>query len=182
MNRHFVLSLVIAVLAVCSFPAASRAEEGGIAVVDIQRLLTESLAGKSLQSQLKERRDSLQGEATAIEKKLKGEEQTIIKKRADLSPEEFEKKKKDFESSVLSSRKKILEKSNSLDDDRKEALGKLRDGIAKAAADIADEKKYKLVVDRQFVVLVEKSLDVTDEVLGRLNDQVKSIPLAKKSK
>lgn len=180
--KHFVFSLLAICLIFVSGLSSARAEEvvaAKIAVLDVQKLLAESLAGKSLQEQLKARRDTLQGEASAIEKKLKGEEQSIIKGRASLEPEEFEKKKKTFESDVLSSRKEILKKSNELDEARKEALTKLRNGIAKAAADIADEKKFQLVVDRQFVVLVEQSLDITDLVLAKLNDQVKSISLAK---
>lgn len=181
--KHLVFSLLVTALIFVSGFSPARAEEAAtankVAVLDVQKLLVESLAGKSLQEQLKERRDNLQGEASAIEKKLKGEEQTLIKERSSLSSEEFEKKKKKFEEDVLSSRKEILRKSNELDGARKEALGKLRSGIAKAAADIADEKKFQLVVDRQFVVLVEESLDVTDLVLAKLNDQVKSISLAK---
>jgi outer membrane protein len=181
--------LVAAVLALAFLPGITRAEDSGtksatlpIAVIDMQGIMESSEAGKSIIAQLKDRRESLQKEAADLEKKLRETEQELIQGRKDMNPEEFEKKKKEFETQFSKDRQTILKQSGDLENARKAALRDLREKIAKVSADLADERKFMMVADREFVVIVDKSLDVTGEVLKRLNDTVKKIPLSDSGK
>jgi outer membrane protein len=153
-----------------------------IAVLDMQQVVESSSAGKSILSQLKSRREALQKEASSLEKKLREEEQKLIQGRKEMKPEDFEKKKKEFEAEFAKDRQTILKKSSELENSRKAALRNLRDQIGKVSADLADERKYMLIVDREFVVITEQSMDVTAEVLKRLNETVKTVPLPESGK
>lgn len=168
----FALLFSVAVLNVTSAHAQT-----SIGAVDVRKLVEQSDAGKSIQEALKTRRDALQKEANSFEKKMREKEQELIKQRKSLKAEEFEAKKKAFEEDFVKSRQTILKKSTELDNQRKAALKKLQENIAKVTADIADGKKIQLVVDRELVVIVDQSLDLTEEALKKLNEQVKSIPL-----
>ena len=151
-----------------------------IGIIDTRKIVEESLAGKSLAAQLKVRQEQLQKEASAFEKKLKDEEQDIIAQRTKLKPEEFDAKKKAFEQEFMKSRQSIISKSSDLDTLRKNALAELQKNMAKASADVADEKKLQMIIDRQFVILAQEDMDVTKEVMTKLDALVKTIPLGGK--
>lgn len=164
------------VLALTSYASVSRADSL-VAAVDVRKLIETSSAGKSIQVALKAKRDVLQKEANAFEKKMRDQEQALIQERKTIKPEDFEVKKKAFEENFVKTRQSIVKKTTDLDNQRKAALRKLQEQIAKATADIADEKKIKIVVDRELVVIVDQTLDLTDEVLKKVDERVKSIPL-----
>lgn len=173
------LALLAIAFATLSLSAVEAFAEVSIGIIDTRKIVDESAAGKNLAAQLKNRQESLQKEAGAFEQKLKAEEQDIIAKRKEMKPEEFDAKKKAFEQEFMKSRQTILTKSSDLDTVRKKALAELQKNLAKAAADIADEKKLSMIVDRQFVILAEESMDITAEVMKKLNETVKEIPLGK---
>lgn len=151
--------------------------ETNIGIIDTRKIVEESAVGKDLSAQLKTRQDALQKQASAFEQKLKAEEQDIVSKRKDMKPEEFEAKKKAFEQEFVKSRQAILTKSSDLDNLRKQALAEIQKYLAKASADVADEKKLQLIVDRQFVILAEEKMDITAEVMKKLDASVKTMPL-----
>lgn len=155
----------------------ARAEGTSVAVVDVRKLVEQSVAGKGIHAALKTKRDALQKEAAAIEKKLRADQQSLISKRKDMKPEEFETKKKAFEAEFTKMNESIRKKVTDLDNQRKKALQTLQENVGKVTADIADARKIKLVIDRELVVIVDQALDLTDEVLKKLDERVKSIPL-----
>ena len=174
--KKLALSAIALATLIIAAPAPSFADTA-IGIIDTRKIVDESAAGKSLSAQLKTRQDALQKEASAFEQKLKAEEQEIVSKRKDMKPEEFDAKKKAFEQEFMKSRQAILTKSSDLDTLRKKALAELQKNLAKASADVADEKKLQLIVDRQFVILAEEKMDITAEVMKKLDASVKSIPL-----
>ena len=108
---------------------------------------------------------------------MRAQQQELIKGRKDMKAEEFEAKKKAFESEFIKSNESMRKKVTDLDKQRKQALHTLQENIAKVSADIADERKIQMVVDRELVVIVDQSLDLTEEALKRLDAQIKNIPL-----
>ena len=174
--KHALGILFCALLLLTGYSAEAKAEQT-IAVVDVRKLVEESAAGKSIQTVLKTKRDALQKEANAFEKKMREDEQAVIKSSKESKPEEFAAKKKAFEENFVKTRQSILKRTTDLDNQRKAALRKLQEHIGAVTADLADEKKIKLVVDRELVVIVDQSLDMTDAALKALDARVKSIPL-----
>lgn len=178
---------VLAVLAVLTggfMPLTAQAAEqvGGnpvvIAVLDLEQVVQKSTAGQSITSAIKVREDSLKKEADGYKKSLRAKEVKLVDDRkAGQNDKDFDAAKKAFEQDVKKSQQAIVDKGIALEKSKLEALKNIQSEIAKITADIADEKKLQIVVDRKFVVIAEQSLDITDEVLRRLNDKVKSIPL-----
>jgi Skp family chaperone for outer membrane proteins len=74
-----------------------------------------------------------------------------------------QKKKRDLEQAVLDS------------------TGVLRDALLKIVAEIADEKKFDVVLNRQNVVIADKGLDITPQVLEKLNATLTEVPLKVKA-
>lgn len=149
-----------------------------IAVLDLEQVVQKSVAGKSITAAINVREEALKKEADGYKKSLRAKEVKLVDDRkAGQDDKAFEAAKKAFEDDVKKSQKAIVDKGVALEKSKLEALKSIQSEIAKITADIADEKKLQIVVDRKFVVIAEQSLDITAEVLKRLDEKVKSIPL-----
>lgn len=171
----FVVMAMVTLFYVGATPSYAQ-DSSMIVVVDIQQLETMSVAGKALRKKIDAKRQSLLAEVKKEESSLKAKQQEIAKARSSLSAEEFKAKAQAFEAKFRDAQAKITKKRQSFEKSAVEAHGKLRKEVVSVVGDISTEKKYKLVVSRQSVVIVEKSIDITAQAMDKLNAKVKSIP------
>lgn len=153
-------------------PASGKFAPAVIAVVDIQKILAESLAAKNVRDQLATRRETYQRQVTADEQKLREAEQNLIKERASLKPEEFAKKRQAFEEQVKKVQQSVQERARILDTAFNKALGTIRQNLGQIVAEAAEAKGATVVLDKGQVVVVESSLDLTAGVLETLNKKL----------
>jgi len=153
------------------------AQDMNIGVVDIEKILSDSSAGKSIEAQLKTRREAFQKEFTAREDNLMASQKTIIQQKSELNSEEFAAQRKSFENQLAETRNLFKKRRGSLDRGLGKALSSLRKHIVQVTAEVADERGIKIVVTRDSVVIAAKEMDITDVVLSRLNKKVSNITL-----
>lgn len=167
----------VLLMAVVTFGSVAQAASPTIAVVDVERLYVDSKAAQSLKSQIETKKEAFRKEFSAKEAELKKIEDSLMSEREKLSAEEFGKQRKAFEGKILEARKLFQKRSNSLDDGQKAAMRELRKGIAEATTEVAEAKDYDIVLTRDSVVIAEKALDITADVLKKLDEKISSIPL-----
>ncbi|MFA5592134.1 MAG: OmpH family outer membrane protein [Micavibrio sp.] len=190
--RTIILCAAFAGLAAGYFPA--RAETGkvqaktaqakqaesdsvSIAVVDVEKILSDSKAARSLQKQIQDKKDIFQREFSEKENSLKATETQLIGSRERLSAEEFAQQRKAYEEEIFEVRKLFQQRRNALDKGLGNAMQDLRRSIVEAAARVAEQKDYDVVLTRESVLIVEKRLDITQDVLNALDASVSDIPL-----
>lgn len=174
--QGFILTVICTVfLMVAPFQAAHA--ELSIAVVDVQSLLTESKAAKSIQSQVQKEREKLQAEFTGYENKLRESEKKLVETRASMTPEEFNAKREEFQKQLQETGSVVQKKKRALEEALVKANSKLRNEILKIVAKKAEEKKYDFVLTRQNIVLVAKEFDITAEIMEAVNAGVTNIAL-----
>ncbi len=156
-------------------PAAASVSK--IAVVDVQGLVADSKAGKSIQAQIQKQRESFQSEFASLEKELGDLQKKLAEEKSDKNSKEFETRRKEFESKMASANNLVQKRRQSLEKAAAEAVLVLRKEIVKIVADIADKEKYTMVIGRQDVILVEKEMDITSSVLSELNKKMPDVKL-----
>lgn len=176
MRNSILKLLALAMFAVVLVPSYARAELS-IAVVDIEKILSESKAAKSVQSQVDEKRKTFLSEVEAAEKKLRDEQVAIESKRETLSKEELTEKAKGFETSRMEARKKIQDTKAKLDQAYADAMNKLTKTIYEVSQKLADERKIDLIITRQNIIVGSMSLDVTKDVLEKLDAALPTLSL-----
>lgn len=176
--KTIVLSIMI--VGLCSLSITARAETK-IGVVNIQEIMSESKAAKSIQKQLDTHREAFQKEFSKHERSLVDQEKGIIESRAELSSEEFSKKRQDFEAKLLETRKLVQKRQRSLELAAGESLKVLRVEVVKIVAELADSEDYDIILTRQNVILAHKSMDITSHIMTRLNKSLKTIELKVKT-
>jgi outer membrane protein len=148
-----------------------------VAVVDVQLILQESAASKSIQKQLEAQRETYQNEISKQEDRLRAVEQELNRQRSVLSPDDFGQKRREFEQQVADVQRTVQARKRVLDQAFNESMTKLRDAVLQIVTEVAGEQKATLVLAKQQVVLAEKSLDLTSAVLDRLNKKIPSVPV-----
>jgi Skp family chaperone for outer membrane proteins len=160
-------------------PSARAAEAVSIAIVDVQRLIADSSAGKNIHEQLETRKASFLADLSKQEQTLRDEEKKLSDQKASLSQEEFAKKAKEFEKKLNETRKKAQDSKKSLEGSAVTALGKLRKEILNVVESVAKEKGYTIVLTSQSIVVAKDENDITAVVLEKLNTKISKITLEK---
>lgn len=148
-----------------------------MAVVDVQALLTDSQAAKSIQAQMQEQREKFQKDIAEKQKTLKEKEDALKKSRTKGNEAEFNKKREEFQKTLAESQAEIQKHRQSVDDAAGVAVGRLREEVTKIVAEIANKEKYDIVITRQNVILAVKTMDITPAVMEQLNANLQKIDL-----
>ncbi len=176
MIQRTLLAVLFTAFTLIAVPAAHAAAPT-VAIVDMEKILAESKAAQALQKQLQSNKESFQKEFSAKEAELKKDETALMAEREKLSAEEFGKKRKAYEEKILETRKLFQKRRNSLDEGLNGAMSELRKNIIEATTEIANEKNYDIVLTRDGVLIAEKALDITADVLKKLDAKVSDIKL-----
>ena len=145
--------------------------------LDFKYVLNESSAGKKAQAELKNRLDKGIKNIREKEKKLQEDEKKIISQKKILKPEEYKKKVNELRSSVSSlqkERKNLIEKTSKL---RNKARNELLKNLNPIIKEYMVEKKIRMVIDKKSLLLADDNLDITKDIISRLNKKLKSISL-----
>ena len=168
---------LISLILLCLLPFQAVAADSSIAVLDLDKILKESSAGKSIEKQLQERREAIQKEFSSRENNLVNIEKTLIQEKSSLTPEAFEVKRQDFEKQYTETRNLFQKRRNALDKGLSAALDQLRNEVTTITEEIAQQEGYEVVLTRENIVIISKEMDITDKVLKRMNEAVSNITL-----
>lgn len=177
MTRHTLIAVLLLAFSLIAAAPAHAAGAPTIAIVDVEKILSESKAAQSLQKQITAKKEAFQKEFSAKEAELKKTETQLLSERETLSAEEFSKRRKAYEEKILETRKLFQKRRNALDEGLTAAMSQLRKSVGEATTQVAEAKNYDIVLTRDSVLIAEKSLDITTEVLSALNAKVTDIPL-----
>jgi Skp family chaperone for outer membrane proteins len=145
--------------------------------LDFKYILNESDAGKKAQEQLKNKLDKGIKSIREKEKNLQEEERKIIKQKKLLKPDEYKAKVNKLRSQVSSLQKERNTLLESTSKQRNKARNELLKNLNPIIKSYMQEKKIRMVVQKKSILLADDNLNITKEVMDRLNKQLKSIKL-----
>jgi outer membrane protein len=143
-----------------------------VMVVDAQALLQESKAAKMVRAQIEQKRSEYAREISQQEEALRSERDSLQRQQASMSPDALNKKGREFQQKVNELDRSVQAKRQALEKSSNDALSKIQQQMLKIIADIAKQRKANLVLQRTELVLFDRSFDVTDEVMQKLDEQM----------
>jgi Skp family chaperone for outer membrane proteins len=146
-----------------------------VGVVNTQKIMRDSKAAQSVRSQLQAKQKAFQAELDAKEKALLAEDQALAKQQASVEKAAFEQKVKDFRAKAATAQREIQTKKLQVDKALAGALENIQETTLQITKEVAAEKKITLVVSAAAVLYADSSLDITDEVLKRLNAKMPNV-------
>ena len=158
-------------LLLCSTPAL--AGELSVHVVDIQRVLDESIAGKAARSDMEELAKKEQAEMSMRQSEFAREGEELGKQKGLLSSEALEEKKISLEKRQREYVRQLQDKREDLGKRGSAAVEKVVSQIDKVIAEMTASGQYPFIIERdpRFVVFVNERFDLTAEVIKRLNQK-----------
>ncbi len=146
-----------------------------IAIIDVQRILQESLAAKSVQKQLETHRSKFQTEIEGEENGLRQAEQELSKSREQLASDVYADREQQLRQKFLAVERHVQARRKVLDQAFTDSMNAVRASLLAIVDTVAHEKGANLVLVKQQALWVDAPLDVTDEVLRRLNAKLPEV-------
>lgn len=171
MKRLLLLAVAALGLGVTTSAMADDAKQS-IAVVNIQQIMRDSTAAKSVREQLESKQKAFQADITKKEEALQKEDQELAKKQSVLSKEAFAEKAKAFRAKATEVQKEVQAKKALLDNAFERSLSDIQKAVNEIINELAKEKGFTLAIPTSQILYADEKMDVSKEVLDRLNKKL----------
>ena len=149
--------------------------ENNFSYLDLDSILSASLAGKSISNQILIIQENNNKKFTKQQKKLLEQEKTIISKKNILSKEEFDKSVLAFKKDVNNFKKKRAELIKKTNNQRLKAMKLLLDKLNPILTKYSDDNSISLIVQKKNIIIGKSELDITSDIMKLLNKEIKKI-------
>lgn len=166
---------LLAFAAIASLAVASPAIAAEYAVINVQKIMQDSKVATSVRNQLKAKQDAFKSELDAKEDALQKEDQELAKQRTVLSQEEFNAKYNAFRKKAAETQKDVQVRRRALDKGFANAFAQIQKTVTDIAAEVCKEKSYNMAISANHVLYADPALDITGDVLSRLDQRMPSI-------
>ena len=171
MKKRFISILIFIFISNSAFSSEK------IVYLDVEKIMQESIAGKSIISQLKKKREILISNFKKKEKDIVDKEKKLISQKNVLSKEEFEKKIKDLRGDISNYQKERNKASNDIAKLRIKASTSLIKKLTPILEDYSKKNSIRIIVQKKNIVMGRKEDDITKDILELVNQKVKNIKL-----
>jgi Skp family chaperone for outer membrane proteins len=146
-----------------------------IALIDMQRILDESLAAKSVQKQLEGQRSKFQTDTEREENELRQAEQDLSKSRDQMAADAYAEREQQLRQRFLSVERHVQARRKVLDQGFTDSMNEVRTDLLQIVEAVAHEHGVNLVLIKQQALWADKGFDMTGEVLDRLNKKLPQV-------
>ena len=103
----------------------------------------------------------------------------MTRQRTILSPDAFAEKRRIFEEKVVGVQRLVQQRQRDLDASRNRAMAEVNKAYTEIVAKFATERNLAVILRKVQTVFTIGNLDVTQEVLSRLNKQLPTVKIDK---
>ena len=144
--------------------------------VDMQRVLVESAARKSIQSQLETERRKIRDQITRMDDELKSQTNQFIRTRSVMAPEAASEQQQALQRKQADAQRVVQERQEAFQKGEGDAVNVVSDNMRDIVQQIAAERHIGMVVRKELVIsMADKNMDITDDVVQRLNTKLPSV-------
>ena len=159
------------------FSKISLSHEKSVVYIDLNKIMSNSIAGKSITSQLENNHKKNISKFKNIEEELKKEEAEIISQKNVITKKEFEKKIIDLRDKANKFRKERNDNINNLNNQRLEATSKMITLVRPILSEFSDKNSISLIIDKKNIIIGKTLLDITDDILKIVDEKIGKIQL-----
>jgi outer membrane protein len=174
MRRESALPAMLLAMLLVSAPAMA-AGPTLLGYVDVQQVFDKSKLGQQAQATIKEKFGDKQKAFAEEEQAIRQMQQTLARDQALMSQSELDKKKAEIQKRVQAFQQKAARVQQQLAQEQSRLTGEIMGPTQEVIAALAKEKKLSAVFERRQsgLLYIEDSLDLTPEVIKRLNSRSK---------
>ena len=145
------------------------------AILDVHTILREAAAVKDIRDQITKYGMKYEKEIEKERNEIRDANQELARQRTILSPEAFAEKRGQFEQRVVEVQRLVQQRQHELDKARNDAMTKVNDVYMKIVGQLAEERRLALIIRKDQTAFSTPAMDVTNDVLARLDKQLPKI-------
>lgn len=146
-----------------------------IMIVDIAQILRDSKAAKDIQGQLDRETAVYSKVVSQQEYELQQMRDDLERQRTLLAPEAFSVKTREYQQRFETLDRNVQLKRQALQQSLNDAMAKVQNATLEIIQDVAKERNANLVLTKAAVIFENGSLDVTAEVMSRLDAKLPAL-------
>ncbi len=175
--KKFLLNIFLSIALLISSFSFAYAENNpkSIAVLDMQKIVEQSLAAADVRTQVKEMHDKFGAEIKNKQLELQKEDEDLAKKRSVLSAKAYEEKRNQFKDKYTAVQRDVQVKREAIDKSLADALNVINNSIQQIVSDLAKSKNFDLAIYKLQVAYVKPEFDITNDVLQELNKKLPKV-------
>ena len=170
--KKILVSILLSIL--ISVPVYSSEK---IVYLDVEKIMQQSIAGKSIIAQLKKKREVSISKFKKKEKDIIDKEKKLISQKNVLSKEEFESKIIELRKDISNYQKDRNKTLNEIGKSRIKATTKLIAKLTPILEEYSKKNSIRIIVQKKNIVMGKKEDDITKDILELINQKVKNIKL-----
>ncbi|WP_339046378.1 OmpH family outer membrane protein [Candidatus Mesenet endosymbiont of Agriotes lineatus] len=178
--KRFLIFTIVVFLLFATEGICSNKDCVKFAIVDRDKILSESLAFQDMKKQADNEQAILQEDSSKKEEELHKTRQEISKQQDILSEEAFSQKMKEFNESVLKVQQDLSQKNMELRESYIAAVKEVLSEVKNIASNIAGEENIGLVLfvsKEEQVFYAKNEVDISDKTIKILNKEMPSIDI-----
>ena len=149
----------------------------GVAVISVEKLNTETKAGKSMIQQLEALDKAFKDKVSKLSQEFENKKQELDKQKGVLSKEAFAKKEAEFSAKLAESRKALVQEENKIKQMQQNAVNEFNALARDVIQTIVKEGKHLHVLAQENVIYADPKSDITSQVIAGIDKKADKITL-----
>ena len=159
------------------FFTLSYAEEQKIVYLNVDKIMQQSIAGKSIKKQLEKLYTKNLEKFKKNDEILKNKEKKLIAQKNILSQEDFQKELSSLRKEIINFQKEQVKARDDINKLRIGATNKLISQLSPILQEYAKKNSVSLILQKKNIVMGKKEIEITDEILEITNKEIKNIKI-----
>ena len=157
------------------FFTLSYAEEQKIVYLNVDKIMQQSIAGKSIKKQLENLYNKNLEKFKKNDEILKNKEKKLIAQKNILSQEDFQKELSSLRKEIINFQKEQVKARDDINKLRIGATNKLISQLSPILQEYAKKNSVSLILQKKNIVMGKKEIEITDEILEMTNKEIQNI-------
>ena len=170
-------NLLQIVVIIFFFNSYSLSEENKIVYIDMDLLISKSLAGKSINNQIKSKNKNNLEKFKKIESDIKKEDEDISNKKNILSEDEYKKMVSQLNKKIKNYRVMVSENVDKNNKLKISATKKLIKKLNPILSEYSEKNSISIILQKRDIIIGKNSLNITDDIIKILDENVKEIKI-----
>ena len=171
LKKFFITSIFILIF------LSSYAEEQKIVYLNVDMIMQQSIAGKSIKNQLEKLHKKNLEKFKKNDEILKNKEKKIIAQKNILNQEDFQKEIRNLRTEIINFQKEQVKARDDINKLRIGATNKLISKLSPILEEYAKKNSISLILQKKNIVIGKKEMEITNEILEITNKEIKNIKI-----
>ena len=146
------------------------ADVAKIGVIDFQKVISESEAGKKVQEEIQQKGREMETELQDLARQIEELDKQLARDAMVMSKEKRQEKQRELEIKKYDLQSMRKDYETQFRQIQSKMVGKLQDEILALAEELGRKEGYLLIIEKNAAVYYPSAIDITDEMIRKYNE------------